>query len=322
MNILYIDANIYLGFYNSNRPEFKKLLGSVIELADKIFFTEQLGFEIDRNKLNVFRLSIDNYVKQTSSSKTLLPEHLDEDSSPKLADWNKERKTIENNIAASNKSLTEILNEVLSDIAFSKDKVSTTLSPIYSNAVKPSSDEINRARFRKEIGNPPGKRADPLGDQLSWEQLLSIVPKIKQLWIVSMDKDYFTEYSKELYLNPVLFNDLLNINADIKVKTFNILSEALRDFNTQEKIKAIPSNEELDLISKTEAYDLTAISGSTASFIYSNSSNPTKPTLCPKCGATNSFLDGAYLRSQFGGLTLQYICNICGFHFDTGDFFD
>lgn len=322
MNILYIDANIYLGFYNSNRPDFKKLLGSVIELTDKIFFTEQLGYEIDRNKLNVFRLSIDNYVKQTSLSKTILPEHLDEDSSPKLADWNKERKAIEESITASNKSLKEILNKVLYDISISRDKVSKTLSPIYAKAVAPIGDDINRARLRKEIGNPPGKRADPLGDQLSWEQLLNIVPKIKRLWIVSTDKDYFTEQGKVLYLNPILYNDLLKLNANLEVKTFNILSEALRDFDKQEKIKTIPSNEELDLISKTEEHDLTGLTGSTASFIYSNSLNPAKPTLCPKCSATNSFLDGAYLRSQYGGLTLQYICKNCGFNFDTGDFFD
>lgn len=322
MNIIYIDANIYLGFYNSNRPEFKKLLGSIIELKDKIFFTEQLAYEIDRNKLNVFRLSIDNYVKQTSLYKTILPEHLDEESSPKLSEWNKERKTIEEAITTSNKILTEILNEVLFDISISQDKVSKTLLPIYAKAVTPSSESINKARLRKEIGNPPGKRADPVGDQLSWEQLLSIVHKIKRLWIVSTDKDYFTEHNKVLYLNPILHNDLKKLNTNLEVKTFNILSEALRDFDKQEKIITIPSDDELDLISKAEAYVLTGLTGSTASFIYSNSFNLTKPNLCPKCSAINSFLDGSYLNSQLGGLTIQYICNNCGFHFDTQDFFD
>ena len=316
MNILYIDANIYLGFYNSNRPDFKKLLGSVIELMDKIFFTEQLGYEIDRNKLNVFRLSVDNYVKQTSSSKTILPEHLDEDSSPKLADWNKERKTIEENIATSNKSLMEILNEVLSDIAVSNDKVSKTLSPIYAKAAKPSGDDINRARLRKEIGNPPGKRADPLGDQLSWEQLLNIVPKIKRLWIVSTDKDYFTEHSKVLYLNPILFTDLIKLNADIEVKTFNILSEALRDFNKQEKIKAIPSNDELDIISKTEAYDLTGVTGSTASILHSVSFNTVNLSTCPNCGSPNSFMTGTTFISAFGSQGAKYICKNCNFQYE------
>ncbi|TDD75632.1 PIN-like domain-containing protein [Flavobacterium caseinilyticum] len=322
MNILYIDANIYLGFYNSNRPEYKKLLGSVIELADKIFFTQQLAFEIDRNKLNIFRLSIDNYIKQVSLTATILPEHLDEDGSPKFTDWNKARKELEKQISDSNKELSPILNDVLNDIAISQDKVSKELSAIYATAQSPSGKDLENARLRKEIGNPPGKRADPLGDQLSWEQLLTIVPDISQLWIVSTDRDYFTEHKKTLYLNPVLYQDLVRQNPRIIIKTFNILSEALRDFNNEVKIASIPSKEELDLISETEAQDLTGLTGSTASFMYSGSFAPSKPNICPKCAMANSFLEGAYLRSQYGGLTLQYICKNCGFHADTGDSFD
>ncbi len=322
MNILYIDANIYLGFYNSNRPEYKKLLGAVIELADKIFFTEQLGYEIDRNKLNIFRLSIENYIKQVSVTSTTLPEHLDEDNSPKLAEWNKARKELEKNVSTSNKELTSILNDVLNDISVSQDKVSKELSVLYSKSSKPTAGDIEKARFRKEIGNPPGKRADPLGDQLSWEQLLNIIPKITALWVVSTDRDYFTEHKKDLYLNPILYNDLIELNPKLEVKTFNILSEALRDFDSKEKIAAIPSKEELDIISVTESKDLTGLTGSTASFINSFSFLQNKPSLCQKCDEINSFLDGAYLRSQYGGLTLQYICKKCGFHYDTGDSFD
>ncbi|GAA6769767.1 hypothetical protein [Flavobacterium sp. CGRL2] len=84
MNILYIDANIFLGFYNSNKPEFKKLLNSVIEVKQKIFFTEQFKNEIDRNKLNIFKHSIDNYIRQISITDISLPEHLDEDDSSPL----------------------------------------------------------------------------------------------------------------------------------------------------------------------------------------------------------------------------------------------
>ena len=298
-------------------------MGSVIELADKIFFTEQLGFEIDRNKLNIFRLSIDNYIKQVSLTATILPEHLDEDGSPKFTDWNKARKNLEKQISDSNTELLPILNDALNDIAISEDKVSKELSTIYAKAKVPSEKDIENARLRKEIGNPPGKRADPLGDQLSWEQLLNLVPGISQLWIVSTDRDYFTEHKKTLYLNPVLYQDLIKRNSKIVVKTFNILSEALRDFNNQIKIASIPSTEELDLISKTEALDLTnlPLSGSTASFI-SNSLASYKPTFCPNCQLSNSFLDGTYLRSQYGGLTLQYICKNCGVQIDTGESFD
>ena len=56
--------------------------------------------------------------------------------------------------------------------------------------------------------------------------------------------------------------------------------------------------------------------------MHSASYPPSKPTTCPKCNAEKSFLDGSYLRSQYGGLTLQYICKNSRFQADTGDSFD
>jgi hypothetical protein len=251
-----------------------------------------------------------------------LPEHLDEDSSPKLAEWNKARKKLEESISTSNKALTTILNDILNDISVSKDKISKELSILYSKSKKPTPVDIEKARFRKEIGNPPGKKEDPLGDQLSWEQLLNIIPKITTLWVVSTDRDYFNEHKKSLYLNPILYNDLIKLNPKLEVKIFNTLSKALKDFDSIEKINTIPSKEELDIISVNESKDLTDLTSSSASFtkIYNFLQN--KPTLCLKCGEPNSMLDGVNLRSQYGGLTLQYICKKCGFHNDTGDSFD
>lgn len=255
MNILYIDANIFLGFYNSNRPEFKKLLDSIIEVKDKVFFTEQFKYEIDRNKLTVFKQSIDNYIKQISIVNTILPEHLDKDNSSKLISWNATRKEIEKQIKNSNNELLQILNETLQNVSSSEDNVSIALSSIYNKSRKPSIDNLNKARLRKEIGNPPGKRNDPLGDQLSWEMLLTLVPNIDRVWIISKDQDYYTENKDILYLNPILKSDLIHLNPDIEIKVFNKLSEALRDFNDLESITSIPSKNELELISISESFE-------------------------------------------------------------------
>ncbi|WP_431242557.1 PIN domain-containing protein [Flavobacterium sp. P21] len=158
MNILYIDANIFLGFYNSNKPEFKKLLNSVIEVKTKIFFTEQFKNEIDRNKLNVFKQSIDNYIKQIAITDIALPEHLDQETSSKLKYWNTSRKKLEQQIKDSNNELMKILNETLSNVSSSEDNVSRALSSLYLRSIQPSTDDLIRARYRKEIGNPPGKK--------------------------------------------------------------------------------------------------------------------------------------------------------------------
>jgi hypothetical protein len=254
MNILYIDANVFLGFYNSNKPEFKKLLNSVIEVRNKIFFTEQFKYEIDRNKLNVFKQSIDNYIKQVSVIDTILPEHLDKDNSSKLISWNSSRKELETQIKNSNKELLQILNETLDNVSSSEDNVSKALSSLYTKSKKPTNNDLSKARFRKEIGNPPGKKNDPLGDQLSWEMLLNVVPNIDTIWIISKDQDYYTENKDSLYLNPILKNDLIQLNPTIKIKVFNKLSDALRDFNSQELITSIPSQDDLDLISMSESY--------------------------------------------------------------------
>lgn len=254
-NILYIDANIYLGFYNSNISEFKKLLSTIQELSDKIFFTQQFAYEIDRNKLNVFRQSIENYIKQASITKTFLPEHLHEGNLSKLKVWNNERKKLEKSITESNSELVKILSEILQNISISKDNVSNALLTLYEKSKKPSSDEIRNAQLRKELGNPPGKRMDPLGDQLSWEMLLSNIPKVNSIWIISKDSDYYTEYNNTLYLNSFLANDLRSLNPKIEIKVFNKLAEALKEYNKLEKIVSIPTNDELDIIAINENFE-------------------------------------------------------------------
>lgn len=255
MNILYIDANIFLEFYNSNKPEFKKLLNSIIEVKDKVFFTEQFKYEIDRNKLNVFKQSIDNYIKQVSITNTVLPEHLDKGNTSKLISWNSSRKELEIQIKNSNNELLQIFNETLENVSSSEDNVSKELSSLYNKSRKPTIDNLNKARIRKEIGNPPGKNNDPLGDQLSWEMLLDIIPNVNRIWIISKDQDYYTENKDIFYLNPILKNDLIQINPAIEIRVFNKLSEALRDFNDLESIISIPNKNELELISMSESLE-------------------------------------------------------------------
>lgn len=48
---------------------------------------------------------------------------------------------------------------------------------------------------------------------------------------------------------------------------------------------------------------------------------PSPPDRCQACGI-KSMMPSAYLRSRYGGLTLQFICPNCGTHHDTGDSFD
>jgi DNA-directed RNA polymerase subunit M/transcription elongation factor TFIIS len=309
MTIFYIDANIYLGLYNSNRPEYKKLIDSLIELKDNIFISNQIVFEVNRNKLSVFRNSLDNYIKQTTLIKTQLPEHLDSDDSRHFTTWNTDRKKIEELILKSNSDLNLILDEVLLGISCSSDNISKKLAAIFEMARKPHAHDLLKAKFRKEIGNPPGKPNDPLGDQLSWEMLLSSLENTDMLYIVSTDRDYFAEHKEKLYLNPILYDDIKTKNAKVQIKLFNKLSEALRDYSSLKKIESLPDNEELNKISESEENNL-------------KYGLPARPNNCPSCETSDAFLNGSYLRSVYGGLTLQFVCKVCGYKIDTGESFD
>jgi len=108
------------------------------------------------------------------------------------------------------------------------------------------------ARNRRELGNPPGKKNDPLGDQVSWEQLLTEVGGVDQVWIISNDADYILNFDGKSYLNPKLGSELISKNPHIKIHCFQSLAEGLRSFNDLKKIPSLPSKEELTEISEEE----------------------------------------------------------------------
>lgn len=94
-----------------------------------------------------------------------------------------------------------------------------------------------------------------MGDEIIWEQLLTIIGGYEELYIVSNDYDYLITYENKSYLNPILFNDL-KVNAHkLKVFNFQTLSDAIiyLSKNSPELIKDLPTEKELKTISKVEA---------------------------------------------------------------------
>jgi len=251
MNLLYIDANIYLEFYKSNNPEYKKLLNSIVELKDKIFITEQFVFEIERNQLKIYKDSLKGYTEQSILERKQLPLHLD-DLETKISDWNRQRTKLRKAVEDSNKDMDLILEEMFKQIAKSEDIISIKLKEVFDTKKPPTSDVLQKARYRKEIGNPPGKSKDTLGDQLSWEMLLEEIYKVSRIWFVTRDGDYFVKFEKEIHLHNLLYQEIKTRNPNIEIKVFNTLSDALQDFNKVEKVKALPSKDELKEISLKE----------------------------------------------------------------------
>ena len=250
-NLIFIDSNIYLRFYDSNASEFKRLLYSLSEIKDNILVTSQVVGEIDKNKLRVFSDSLKTYFVEKAINKSFLPEHFDGDIE-RIKNWNEKLKQLLNDARSLNKELDLILNDLLIDVAFSKDQVSLLLNGIFSSPIFPTIDEIEQAQLRKSLGEPPGKPGNSIGDALNWVVLLRFAKQIDHLWIVTNDQDYFSEYCGRQFLNPYMLKEILTQNPRISVSIFNKLSNALQEFNELHAIQSLPNGSDLQVILSEE----------------------------------------------------------------------
>lgn len=254
--IIFVDTNIFLRFYDSNNREYKKMLKTLLSLKDFIFTPYQIKYEIDRNKVEIFKSSFESYIKQaTLFNNITLPEHIENATESTISNWNLERKEIIKRVKDSNKKLIDIFEKKLQNISKSEDEVSKTITKIFNSPKDYTNAEFLSAKIRKERGNPPGKSNDPLGDEIIWEQLLTIIGNYEELYIISNDYDYLISYENKSYLNPILFDDLKTKANKLKIYSFQALSEAIIYLakNSPELIKDLPSDKELKTISKVEA---------------------------------------------------------------------
>jgi hypothetical protein len=243
--LIVIDANQYLNLYRVTKE--KKLLAPLSEQEEYIFVTVQIVEEVQRNKLRVAANFLSSQFEELKIRKFDVPDHLfdiAEDTASKLRE---KLGDIGERIKAVNTYLTNAAVDTLRRISCSEDEVSKALAGLFNKAVAPTPEEIQRARERKERGNPPGKKGDPLGDQLTWEQLLCHCKDNSKLWIISKDSDYSTRHSGKMFLNPLLYQDLIRMNQPIpEVVCFDSIDEGIRDFvqTTGVKAERLPTPEE------------------------------------------------------------------------------
>src|ERR1700730_15095392 len=239
--VLFIDANQYVKLYGLTKG--KRLLDLLESQKDHIFITMQIADEVLRNKLRpaqTFLLA--NQIKGS------IPDHLLDLSYERT---NKLRKVIQS--AAD--ELSALATDALSKISRSQDKVSQRLRDLFeSKIVSPSPCEMQRARDRKERGNPPGKPEDSLGDQITWEQLLTYCKGAKQVWIITEDQDYFIKLQynrKSLLLNALLHRDLMDAcGTELNIWLFDKLDDGIIDFSKKAGVKAE------DLLTEEEAKEI------------------------------------------------------------------
>jgi hypothetical protein len=233
---LFIDTNQYLNLYRLVAG--KKLIDALEEQKGHIFVSTQIVDEVLRNKLNCACLFFEEKIKNLKAS--VVPDHL-------LGVSDKEIKDVREALNQATGKIISLVANAVTQISRSEDDVSKRLAGLFSTAVSANADQLHRARHRKEIGNPPGKPDDPLGDQIAWEQFLTHCEGSKRIWIVTDDRDYVTQHGSVTLLNPLLRRDLVNgCGAEVEIYCFRDLLAGLTDFGKKSGVNAerLPSDEE------------------------------------------------------------------------------
>lgn len=238
--VIFIDANQYLGLYGLVAG--RKLLDLLEEQKENVFITTQIVDEVLRNKLRLAAEFMSEQLKKFSSSS--VPDHLLGLDQKKLDEYRKVFKAAED----TRNAVRERVEEVLDEISRSEDATSKKLAVIFKSASSPSLEEMKRARARREVGNAPGKISDPLGDQISWEQLLTFCRNngTTSIWLVSADGDFSTKFGRSRLINPLLNKDLMEAcGRQPKVYCFDNLVDALAHFgkNAGMKVGELPKEE-------------------------------------------------------------------------------
>lgn len=241
--VLFIDANQYIKLYGVVAG--KEVLNWLEEQQAHIFVSAQIAEEVLRRKLDSAQTFFLNRCKEIDEIKGAIPDHLLRISDEKTAEF---RNTLAQAVKVK-VELTKLAEDVLSKISRSEDDVSQRLNTLFDKAISPSKGEMQRARDRKERGNPPGKQRDTLGDQITWEQLLTFCKGTKRLWIITDDRDYGIKRDDErVLLNPLLHRDLMHTcGVALELHCYSDLGKGVTEFRKNVGVTAdkLPTEEVL-----------------------------------------------------------------------------
>ena len=227
--LIFIDSNIYLSCYQPWQNKYRQLLEGLAPLAYIIHFTGTVDAEFRRNRVSAYieanKVPVDNI-----KIPVFAPHHQveGEDTDEKNI---RKKDELENKRRALYESISNYHLKNIRSILDGNDDVSRAITPLKSFMLTASGAELKRARLRKELGNPPGKKNDPLGDQISWEQLLSRISGKRSVWIVTNDSDFFERTEKEIFLNPFLQDELREQSRNIEIYCFDNLADFFSGFN-------------------------------------------------------------------------------------------
>jgi hypothetical protein len=241
--MLFIDTQQYLDLYRMNGG--RALLGPLAAVKGKVFVTAQVVDEVSRRKLEIaaswlaaqFKDAPTEFNERKAEFREMnkeIPEHLFTPTvtaalNSRLSDFRKAAGAMQDRLKEFKRDVKKAVGDLLEQISTSKDEVSRALAELFERPVEATPEELEAARCRRERGSAPGKKTDPLGDQISWEQILTRVKDCERLWIISRDGDYTAKYGDRTFLNAAMHQELKRRSPAIEVRCFSEMEKGLRD---------------------------------------------------------------------------------------------
>lgn len=190
---LYLDANIYLSFYHytsEDLNELNKLFALCTSGELELYLPQQTKDEFIRNR----------HTKIADALKRFSEKNL-ENSFPNIVkDFEIEYNLMKIAVQQYNSAKKDILDKIKEDINQKCLSADLVIQELFEKAtlIQVTSDLIEKAKTRSELGNPPGKKGS-YGDALNWESLLEKADAFDDFFFISEDQDYFSVWDKKLF---------------------------------------------------------------------------------------------------------------------------
>lgn len=188
---IFIDANIYLGFFETASDsllDLDKLATLLTQEKDtKLWLPDQIKREFWKNRDGSVADALKEFTK--SSGLGPVPRLVEED--PEFSELKKLSGQLES-------KKREMVARLRSEVATEKTKADEWVRKLFSLAkeINTSGAIMMQAHERALRHTPPGKQ-DGLGDRLAWVALLTALPENANLHIISNDGDYGGELEKD-----------------------------------------------------------------------------------------------------------------------------
>jgi len=162
---IFLDANIYVRLFEV--LQFRSLLDTLRDLRPHILVTERIVAEVERTKLTAAKRFFTSQLGKIFVTRAEIPDLLRESVSGDLRKIIRRADTRVRNLNTIRQDVEAVVSATLDAIGENRDPISLELEGLFATAKAPSAAGLNRARDRREQGDPPGKPNNPLGDQIS-----------------------------------------------------------------------------------------------------------------------------------------------------------